>query len=48
MVEIASEKTNTIVLPIPIDLISVFMKKAGATQEDLNKMGTKTEEPTKE
>ena len=44
MVEIASEKTNTIVLPIPIDLISVFMKKAGTVPADTGKTESKKEE----
>jgi regulator of protease activity HflC (stomatin/prohibitin superfamily) len=30
LVEIASEKNSTIVFPIPIDLINMFMKKIGA------------------
>jgi regulator of protease activity HflC (stomatin/prohibitin superfamily) len=30
LVEIASEKNSTIIFPIPIDLISMFMKKVGA------------------
>ena len=33
LVEIASEKNSTIIFPLPIDLISMFMKKAQSTDK---------------
>jgi len=34
LTEIASEKTNTIIFPIPIDLLAAFMKKLGGADKD--------------
>jgi regulator of protease activity HflC (stomatin/prohibitin superfamily) len=34
LTEIASEKNNTIIFPLPIDLISAFLKKSGGTPAD--------------
>jgi len=33
LVEIASEKNSTIIFPLPIDLISMFMKKGASSEE---------------
>ncbi len=34
LTEIATEKTNTLVFPIPIDLISMFLPKNKANEND--------------
>ena len=34
LTEIASEKSNTIIFPIPIDLLTAFMKRVGGTDKD--------------
>ncbi len=37
LVEIASEKNSTLIFPLPIDLISMFMKREGTTAEPSKK-----------
>jgi len=34
LVEIASEKNSTLIFPLPIDLISMFMKKTSSSQDE--------------
>jgi len=37
LVEIASEKNSTLIFPLPMDLISMFMKREGTTAQPSKK-----------